>query len=71
MVEAPTKRLHHVSFTLRLGTLDSAREALERAGTPVIAPPGASAGLWVRDPDGNAVQLLDEAPAPRGRSPRC
>jgi catechol 2,3-dioxygenase-like lactoylglutathione lyase family enzyme len=66
MVEAPTKRLHYVSFTLRPGTLDSVREALERAGTPVIAPPpGASeAGLWVRDPDGNAVQLLDEAPAP-------
>ena len=38
MVEAPTKRLHHVSFTLRPGTLDSVREALERAGTPVIAP---------------------------------
>jgi catechol-2,3-dioxygenase len=66
MLQAPAKRLHHVSFTLRPGTLDSVREALERAGTPVIAAPaGASeAGLWVRDPDGNAVQLLDEAPAP-------
>jgi catechol 2,3-dioxygenase-like lactoylglutathione lyase family enzyme len=66
MVQAPTKRLHHVSFTLRPGTLDSVREALERAGTPVIAPPAGAteAGLWVRDPDGNAVQLLDEAPAP-------
>ncbi|HEX8857636.1 MAG TPA: VOC family protein, partial [Actinomycetes bacterium] len=66
LVEAPTKRLQHVSFTLRPGTLDSVREALERAGTPVIAPPPGAAedGLWIRDPDGNAVQLLDEAPAP-------
>ena len=39
MVQAPAKRLHHVSFTLRPGTLDSVREALERAGTPVIVPP--------------------------------
>jgi catechol-2,3-dioxygenase len=66
LVEAPAKRLHHVAFTLRPGSLDAVREALERAGTPVIEPPaGASeAGLWVRDPDGTAVQLLDEEPAP-------
>jgi catechol 2,3-dioxygenase-like lactoylglutathione lyase family enzyme len=66
MLEAPAKRLHHVSFTLRPGTLDSVREALERAGTPTIEPPpGAEEdGLWIRDPDGTAVQLLDEAQAP-------
>ena len=38
LVEAPAKRLHHVSFTLSPGTLDSVREALDRAGTPVIEP---------------------------------
>ena len=66
LVQAPAKRLHHVAFTLRPGTLDPVREALERAGTPVIEPPpGATGdGLWIRDPDGTAVQLLDEAPAP-------
>ena len=66
LVEAPAKRLHHVSFTLSPGTLDSVREALDRAGTPVIEPPpGATEeGLWFRDPDGTPVQLLDEAPAP-------
>jgi catechol 2,3-dioxygenase-like lactoylglutathione lyase family enzyme len=66
LVQARAKRLHHVSFTLRPGTLDSAREALERAGTPVIEPPAGALehGLWIRDPDGTAVQLLDEAPAP-------
>jgi catechol 2,3-dioxygenase-like lactoylglutathione lyase family enzyme len=66
LVQARAKRLHHVSFTLRPGTLDSVREALERAGTPVIEPPAGALehGLWIRDPDGTAVQLLDEAPAP-------
>jgi catechol 2,3-dioxygenase-like lactoylglutathione lyase family enzyme len=66
LVQAPAKRLHHVSFTLRPGTLDSVREALDRAGTPVIEPPAGAAeeGLWIRDPDDTAVQLLDEAPAP-------
>jgi catechol-2,3-dioxygenase len=66
LVEAPAKRLHHVSFTLRPGTLDAVREALERSGTPVIDPPpgGTPDGLWIRDPDGTAVQLLDEQPAP-------
>ena len=62
--EAPAKRLHHVSFTLHPGTLDAVQEQLERTGTPVIEPPaGASPdGLWIRDPDGTAVQLLAESP---------
>jgi catechol 2,3-dioxygenase-like lactoylglutathione lyase family enzyme len=66
MLQADAKRLHHVSFTLRPGSLDSVREALDRAGTPVIEPPAGSAehGLWIRDPDGTAVQLLDDSPAP-------
>jgi hypothetical protein len=66
MVEGPVKRLHHVSFTLRPGSLDDLREALARAGTPVIDPPAGAdeQGLWVRDPDGTAVQLLDTEPAP-------
>ncbi len=66
LLEARVKRLHHVSFTLAPGTLDPVRDRLERAGTPVIEPPpGAAAdGLWIRDPDGTAVQLIDEAPAP-------
>jgi catechol 2,3-dioxygenase-like lactoylglutathione lyase family enzyme len=56
MVQAPAKRLHH----------DSLRDRLERAGTPVIEPPAGAPedGLWVRDPDGTAVQLIDEPAAP-------
>ena len=65
LVEAPAKRLHHVSFTLRPGSMDAVREALERGGAPVIEPPagGTEDGLWLRDPDGTAVQLLDEPQA--------
>jgi catechol-2,3-dioxygenase len=66
LAEAPVKRLHHVTFTLRPGTLGAVREALERSGTPVTGPPAGAAGggLWLRDPDGTAVQLLDEPQAP-------
>jgi catechol 2,3-dioxygenase-like lactoylglutathione lyase family enzyme len=67
MVEGgEAKRLHHVSFTVRPGGLDAVQESLERSGVSVIEPPeGADeAGLWVRDPDGTAVQLLDTEPVP-------
>jgi catechol 2,3-dioxygenase-like lactoylglutathione lyase family enzyme len=66
LVRAPVKRLHHVTFTLRPGSTDGVREALDRAGTPVIEPPAGATedGLWIRDPDGTAVQLLDTKPAP-------
>jgi catechol 2,3-dioxygenase-like lactoylglutathione lyase family enzyme len=66
LVEAATKRLHHVSFTVRPGTLGPLREALVRAGIPIIEPPAGATedGLWLRDPDGTAVQLLDAEPVP-------
>jgi catechol 2,3-dioxygenase-like lactoylglutathione lyase family enzyme len=65
MFEGDLKRLHHVTFTVRSGSLDELREALARAGAPVIEPPaGASEdGLWTVDPDGTPVQLLDIEPA--------
>jgi catechol 2,3-dioxygenase-like lactoylglutathione lyase family enzyme len=66
LVQAPAKRLHHVSFTVAPGMLDSLQDRLERAAAPVIEPPAGAPqdGLWIRDPDGTAVQLLDEAPSP-------
>lgn len=66
LLQARDKRLHHLTFTLAPGSLDSVQEAVERSGTPRIEPPaGASEdGLWIRDPDGTAVQLLDLPPAP-------
>jgi len=62
--QARAKRLHHVSFTLKPGTRDSLLESLERGGIPLIEPPAGAdeAGVWIRDPDGTAVQLLDEPP---------
>ncbi len=66
MVTGPAKRLHHVSFTLGSGTVDAVRESLDRAGTPLTEPPpGADEqGLWLLDPDGTPVQLLDTGQAP-------
>ncbi|MGO9081712.1 MAG: VOC family protein [Streptosporangiaceae bacterium] len=67
MLEGPVKRLHHVSFTLAPGSLGALRESLEQSGTPVLPEPPAGAGetgIWVRDPDGTPVQLLDAWQAP-------
>ncbi|MGD0065210.1 MAG: VOC family protein [Streptosporangiaceae bacterium] len=66
LLQAPAKRLHHVTFTVHPGSMDSIADALERSGTPVIEPPAGAAedGLWITDPDGTPVQLLDEPQAP-------
>ncbi len=57
MVEGPAKRLHHVSFTLWPDSLDRVREALDRAGTPIIEPRRGA-------PDGSPEQRPDLAPDP-------
>jgi len=66
MTAGPVKRLHHVSFTLAPGSLDDVLASLEQAGVALIEPPAGAgeSGTWLRDPDGNAVQLLDASPAP-------
>jgi catechol 2,3-dioxygenase-like lactoylglutathione lyase family enzyme len=66
MTEGPVKRLHHVSFTLAPGSRDAVLASLERADVPLIEPPAGAdeSGTWLRDPDGNPVQLLDTVPAP-------
>jgi catechol 2,3-dioxygenase-like lactoylglutathione lyase family enzyme len=65
LLQAPAKRLHHVSFTVAPGSIDTIREALDRVGVKEIEPPAGAteAGLRIRDPDGTAVQLLDEVQA--------
>jgi catechol 2,3-dioxygenase-like lactoylglutathione lyase family enzyme len=65
MTQGQVKRLHHVSFTLRPGSLDELLGALDRAGTALIEPPeGADEdGTWIRDPDGTPVQLIETKPA--------
>ena len=60
MTEGPVKRLHHVSFTI--SGSDEVLASLERHGTPVIEPPAGTdeSGIWLRDPDGTAVQLTKD-----------
>ena len=61
MLEARVKQLHHVAFSVLPGTLDGLRERMEAAGVAEVdAPDGApQEGVWVRDPHGTAVQLLE------------
>ena len=58
------KRLHHLCYGAPGEDFARVREAIRRAGVAETdAPPGApEGGLWFRDPDGNAVNVRDEAP---------
>jgi catechol 2,3-dioxygenase-like lactoylglutathione lyase family enzyme len=66
MLEAPAKRLHHLAFSVRPGGLDALRERLQRAGVRETDPPEGAVerGVWVRDPHGTPVQLIETDPAP-------
>jgi len=59
----PKKRLHHVAFGAPGDDFEATRESIKRAGVKEIDPPkGASGdGIWLRDPDGNAVNVRQEA----------
>lgn len=65
----PRKRLHHLAFGAPGDEFVQVRESLQRAGArEVDPPPGApDGGFWIRDPDGNAVNIRPEpaqAPPP-------
>ena len=55
----PQKRLHHV--TLRATDLEGIRARVEPMGGQVVATPEGfeDSGLWVRDPNGMLVRLVD------------
>jgi catechol 2,3-dioxygenase len=59
----PRKKLHHLAFGAAGDELAATREQVRRAGVREIdAPRGApEGGFWVRDPDGHAVNVRDEA----------
>ncbi len=59
----PKKRLHHVAFGAPGGEFAATRESMRRAGVREVDPPKAvdGNGLWFRDPDGNLVNVRDEA----------
>jgi catechol 2,3-dioxygenase-like lactoylglutathione lyase family enzyme len=62
--EGPEKHLQAVTFTVRAGSLDELRTRLTAEGHPQVEGlPGRGEGLWVRDPDGLLVQLVEAEPA--------
>ncbi|HEV8308662.1 MAG TPA: VOC family protein [Methylomirabilota bacterium] len=58
----PKKRLHHLAFGAPGDDFEAVRESIRRAGVrEVDPPPGApEGGLWIRDPDGHAVNVRPE-----------
>ncbi len=68
----PRKRLHHLAFGAPGHEYDRTREAVRRAGVREVDPPRGApdGGFWVRDPDGNAVNVRPEpAPSPPADPP--
>jgi catechol 2,3-dioxygenase-like lactoylglutathione lyase family enzyme len=59
----PRKRLHHLAFGAPGDSFQVTQEALRRAGVPQVDPPrGAQeGGAWIRDPDGNLINVRPEA----------
>src|SRR5262245_58696692 len=55
----PKKRLHHVAFGAPGTEFEATAESIRRAGVMPIDPPRGApqGGLWMRDPDGNIVNV--------------
>jgi len=58
----PRKRLHHLAFGAPGDEYAATREAVGRAGIREVDPPRGApeGGFWVRDGDGNLVNIRDE-----------
>ena len=58
----PRKRLHHLAFGAPGDEYAATREAVRRAGIREVDPPRGApeGGFWVRDGDGNLVNIRDE-----------
>jgi catechol 2,3-dioxygenase-like lactoylglutathione lyase family enzyme len=65
LYEGPRKRLHHVAFAAPGQHFASVRAALKQAGIAEIEPPKAApqSGIWLRDPDGNLINIREQEPA--------
>jgi catechol 2,3-dioxygenase-like lactoylglutathione lyase family enzyme len=59
----PRKRLHHLAFGAPGDALDEVKDTLRRTGVREVDPPrdAPDGGFWIRDPDGNAVNIRPEA----------
>jgi catechol 2,3-dioxygenase-like lactoylglutathione lyase family enzyme len=66
LVEGPKKRLNHLRFGSDAAGLKAIRARMEARGIPEIdAPHNAfGGGLWLRDPDGHALNVRDETARP-------
>ena len=64
--EGATKRIGHVAFGVDDGSLPQWQRHLETLGLTLVEAPagGLPGGLWFCDPDGNFVNLRENAPAP-------
>ncbi|HLI13914.1 MAG TPA: VOC family protein [Alphaproteobacteria bacterium] len=71
LVEGRRKRLHHLAFGTSLDGLTAIAQRMAARGIPEIDPPhpAFNDGLWLRDPDGNAICLLVEAARPWRTAP--
>lgn len=58
----PRKRLHHLAFGAPGDHFEQVKESLHRAGVREVDPPrgGPEGGIWIHDPDGNAVTIRPE-----------
>ncbi|HEV8458957.1 MAG TPA: VOC family protein, partial [Methylomirabilota bacterium] len=58
----PKKRLHHLAFGAPGDEFEGVKETLRRAGVKETDPPRGApeGGIWVRDPDGHAVNIRQE-----------
>jgi len=61
----PRKRLHHLCFGATGEDWAKVRTSLQAAGVREVDPPGTASagGIWVRDTDGNLVNVREEAAA--------
>ena len=58
----PRKRLHHLAFGAPDENFEAVRESIRRAGVREVDPPRGvpDGGLWIRDPDGNYLNVRPE-----------
>src|SRR5437867_5759936 len=58
----PRKRLHHLAFGAPGDEFEAVRESIRRAGVREVDPSRGApdGGLWIRDPDGNSVNVRPE-----------
>ena len=65
LYEGPRKRLHHLCFGATGEDFARTRESVRRAGAAEVDPPkdAPGGGLWLRDADGNLVNVREEAPS--------